>query len=108
MRIAGQVPLWSGGRSDWHVAGSADGRWAASDDFKYEVWLYDRHNGETTMLAGPQNVGADHIHPTFNAEGTKIEVQSALISKDKKSLNICIVPLPKSALNRTYSLKLAD
>jgi oligogalacturonide lyase len=82
MRIAGQVPLWSGGRSDWHVAGSGDGRWAASDDFKYEVWLYDRHNGETTMLAGPQNVGADHIHPMFNAEGTKIEVQSALISKD--------------------------
>jgi oligogalacturonide lyase len=108
MRIVGQVPLWSGGRSDWHVAGSADGRWAASDDFKYEVWLYDRHNGETTMLAGPQNVGADHIHPTFNAEGTKIEVQSALISKDKKSLNICVVPLPKSALNRTYSLKLAN
>jgi len=108
MRIAGQVPLWSGGRSDWHVAGSADGRWAASDDFKYEVWLYDRHNGETTMLAGPQNVGADHIHPTFNAEGTKIEIQSALISKDKRGLNICVVPLPKSVLNRTYSLKLAN
>jgi oligogalacturonide lyase len=108
MRIVGQVPLWSGGRSDWHVAGSADGRWAASDDFKYEVWLYDRHNSEITMLAGPQNVGADHIHPTFNAEGTKIEIQSALISKDQKSLNICIVPLPKSVLNRTYSLRLAN
>ena len=108
MRIAGQVPIWSGGRSDWHVAGSADGRWASSDDFKYEVWLYDRHNGETTMLAGPQNVGADHIHPTFNAEGTKIEIQSALISKDQKSLNICVVPLPKSVLNRTYSLKLVN
>jgi len=108
MRIAGQVPLWSGGRSDWHVAGSSDGRWAASDDFKYEVWLYDRHNGETIMLAGPQNVGADHIHPTFNAEGTKIEIQSALISKDGRSLNICVVPVPKSLLNRTYSLKLTD
>jgi oligogalacturonide lyase len=108
MRITGQVPIWSGGRSDWHVAGSADGRWTSSDDFKYEVWLYDRHNGETTMLAGPQNVGADHIHPTFNAEGTKIEVQSALISKDQKSLNICVVPLPKSVLNRTYSLKLVN
>jgi oligogalacturonide lyase len=108
MRIVGQVPLWSGGRSDWHVAGSADGRWAASDDFKYEVWLYDRHNGETIMLAGPQNAGADHIHPTFNAEGTKIEIQSALISQDKRSLNICVVPVPKSLLNRTYSLKLPD
>jgi oligogalacturonide lyase len=108
MRIVGQVPLWSGGRSDWHVAGSADGRWAACDDFKYEVWLFDRHNGETILLASPQNVGADHIHPTFNAESTKIEIESALISKDKRALNICVVPVPKSLLNRTYSLKLPN
>ncbi|MGO9262625.1 MAG: hypothetical protein ACLQU1_41040 [Bryobacteraceae bacterium] len=26
MRIVGQVPAWSKGRSDWHVAGSEDGR----------------------------------------------------------------------------------
>ena len=105
MRIVGQVPEWSGGRSDWHVAGSADGRWAASDDFKYEVWLYDRHNGEMNLLAGPQKTGADHIHPTFNADGTKIEIQSALISKDNRSLNISVVPVPKTFLNRSYSLK---
>jgi oligogalacturonide lyase len=87
------------------VAGSADGRWAACDDFRYEVWLMDRHNGETILLAGPQKTGADHIHPTFNREGTKIEIQSALISKDNRSLNICVVPVPKTFLNRTYSLK---
>jgi oligogalacturonide lyase len=105
MRIVGQVPEWSKGRSDWHVAGSADGRWAASDDFQYEVWLYDRHSGEVNVLAGPQKTGADHIHPTFNADGTKIEIQSALISKDGRSLNICVVPIPKTWLNRTYTLK---
>lgn len=105
MRIVGQVPAWSKGRSDWHVAGSADGRWAVSDDFSYEVWLYDRHSGEVNLLAGPQKTGADHIHPTFNADGTKIEIQSALISKDNRSLNICIVPVPKTWLNRTYSNK---
>ncbi len=103
MRIVGQVPAWSPGRSDWHVAGSADGRWAACDDFSYAVWLMDRHNGETILLAGPQKRGTDHIHPTFNADGTKIEIQSALISKDNRSLNICIVPVPKSLLNRQYS-----
>jgi len=108
MRIAGQVPLWSGGRSDWHVAGSSDGRWAACDDFKYEVWVFDRHNGQATLLAGPQKTGTDHIHPTFNADNTKIEIESALISKDDRSLNICVVPLPKSLLNRTYSLNLAE
>ena len=56
------------------------------------------------LLAGPQKTGADHIHPTFNREGTKIEIQSALISKDNRSLNICIVPVPKAFRNRTYSL----
>ena len=108
MRIVGQVPEWAPGRSDWHVAGSADGRWAASDDFSYEVWLYDRHSGEMNRLAGPQNHGADHIHPTFHPDGTRIEVQSALISKDKRSLNICVVPIPKAFLNRTYPVKLPE
>jgi oligogalacturonide lyase len=108
MQIVGQVPDWSGGRSDWHVAASADGRWAASDDFQYRVWLYDRHSGEVNMLAGPQKTGADHIHPTFNADGTEIEIQSALISKDGRSLNICVVPLPKTWLKRTYSLKVPE
>jgi oligogalacturonide lyase len=105
MRIVGQIPEWSKGRSDWHVAGSVDGRWACSDDFQFEVWLYDRHNGEMNLLAGPQKQGADHIHPTFNADGTKIEIQSALISKDNRGLNICVVPIPKAFLNRTYPIK---
>jgi len=107
MRIVGQVPPWdTAGRSDWHVAGSADGRWAACDDFAFEVWVFDRHNGEATRLAGPQKMGVDHIHPTFNADGTKIEIQSALISKDDRSLNICVVPLPKALLNRAYPVAL--
>jgi oligogalacturonide lyase len=105
MRIVGQVPAWAPGRSDWHVAGSADGRWAACDDFSYQVWLMDRRNGETILLAGPQKAGADHVHPTFNADGTRIEIQSALISQDNRSLNICVVPVPKTWLGRTYSRK---
>jgi len=106
MRIAGQVPAGSAGHSDWHVAGSSDGRWAACDDFAYEVWVFDRHNGQSTLLAGPQKTGADHIHPTFNGDNTKIEIESALISKDNRSLNICVVPMPKSLLDRTYPVKL--
>jgi len=108
MRIAGQVPAGSAGHSDWHVAGSSDGRWAACDDFAYEVWVFDRHNGQSTLLAGPQKTGADHIHPTFNGDNTKIEIESALISKDNRSLNICVVPMPKSLLNRTYPTKLDE
>lgn len=106
MRIAGQVPAWSSGRSDWHVHGSPDGRWAVCDDFDYQVWLMDRHNGEMILLAGSQKRGADHIHPTFSADSTRIEIQSALISEDNRSLNICVVPIPKSLLDRTYPLRL--
>jgi len=106
MQIVGQVPPDSPGRSDWHVNGSSDGRWAVCDDFQYELWLIDRHSSEMNLLIGPQHVGADHIHPTFNGDNTKIEIESALISKDNRALNICVVPLPKAFLSRDYSKKL--
>jgi len=104
MRIAGQVPLGSSGHSIWHVNGSADGRWAVADDFKYRLWLIDRHSGEMILLAsmGEKTTAADHIHPTFNADGTRIEIQSAMLSADNRTLNICVVPVPKSWLARTY------
>jgi oligogalacturonide lyase len=105
-QLGWQVPSWSQGRSVWHVGGSSDGRWVAADDFQYELWLGDRHSGEMTLLAGPQKTGADHIHPTFNNDNTKIEIQSALISKDNRALNICVVPVPKSLLERKYSVRL--
>jgi oligogalacturonide lyase len=108
MRIVGQVPFGDPGRSDWHVNGSSDGRWAVFDDFMYRLWIVDRHSGETKLLADLGHVrGAqDHVHPTFNADNTKIEVQTAMLSADGgdgRSLNICVVPVPKSWLDRTYS-----
>ena len=41
MRIVGQIPAWSKGRSDWHVAGSVDGRWAAPT-------IFSMRSGSTT------------------------------------------------------------
>ena len=59
------------------------------------------------MLAdmGHKTTAADHIHPTFSADGTKIEIQSAMLSPNGHSLNICVVPLPRSWLARTYTDK---
>jgi oligogalacturonide lyase len=107
MRIVGQVPIGNPGRSIWHVNGSADGRWACADDFKYRLWIIDRHTGEMALLAsmGQVTTAADHIHPTFNADGTKIEIQSAMLSENKRSLNICVVPVPAAWLARTYDDK---
>jgi len=106
MRIEGQVPTGSG---FWHVNGSADGRWLAGDDFSRSLYLIDRHTGEMMLLTtGHKTTAADHPHPTFNADGTKIEIQSAMLSADNRSMNICIVPVPKSWLARSYTQKAAE
>jgi oligogalacturonide lyase len=107
MRIIGQVPMGNPGRSIWHVNGSPDGRWAVADDFLFRLWLIDRHSGEMIMLAdlGHMTTAADHIHPTFSADSTRIEIQCAMLSANKRSMNICVVPVPPSWLKRTYSDK---
>ena len=100
MRIIAQTPSGSG---LWHVNGSADGRWAVGDDFARNIYLIDRHTGEMLLLStGHKPTAADHPHPTFNADGTKIEIQSAMLSDDNRSMNICIIPVPESWLKRIY------
>lgn len=102
MTIAGQTPSGSG---LWHVNGSGDGRWAVGDDFSRSVYLIDRHTGEMIMLStGHKATASDHTHPSFSADGTRIEIQSAMLSEDNRSMNICIIPVPKSWLNRKYDL----
>jgi oligogalacturonide lyase len=101
MRIIGQTPSGSG---LWHVNGSADGRWAVGDDFARNIYLIDRQTGEMMLLsAGHKATAADHPHPTFNADGTRIEIQSAMLSADNRSMNICIIPVPETWLKRTYN-----
>jgi oligogalacturonide lyase len=100
MRIAGQTKSGSG---LWHVSGSSDGRWAVGDDFSRNLYLIDRHTDEMILLsAGHKQTAADHPHPTMSPEGTKIEIQSAMLSADNRSMNICIIPVPEEWLKRTY------
>jgi oligogalacturonide lyase len=100
MTIAGQTPAGSG---LWHVNGSSDGRWAAGDDFTRGIFLIDRHTREMILLStGHKMSASDHPHPTFSADGTKIEIQSAMLSEDNRSMNICIIALPEEWLKRKY------
>ena len=55
-----------------------------------------------------QDAAQDHPHPTFSADGTRFQIQSAMLSSDNRSMNICIVPVPQAWLNRTYSDKLPE
>lgn len=96
--IAGQTKEGSG---LWHVSGSADGRFAVGDDFARGIYLIDRRNSEMILLStGHKPTAADHPHPTMNPEGTKIQIQSAMLSEDGKSMNICIIPVPEEWLKR--------
>jgi oligogalacturonide lyase len=103
MIIAGQTPSGSG---LWHVHGSQDGRWAVGDDFERNVYLIDRKTREMiTLTGGHKATAADHPHPTFSPDGTKIEIQSAMLSEDNRSMNICIVHLPETWLKRYSAQK---
>lgn len=100
MIIAGQTPSGSG---LWHVHGSPDGKWAVGDDFARNLYLIDRNTREMMLLStGHKATASDHPHPTFSPDGTKIEIQSAMLSEDNRSMNICIVPVPEDWLKRTY------
>ena len=96
--LAGQTKSGSG---LWHVHGSHDGRFAVGDDFKRDIWLIDRRNNEMTLLsAGHKPTAADHPHPTFSPCGTKIQIQSAMLSDDNKSMNILVIKVPQEWLDR--------
>lgn len=99
MMIVGQTDSGSG---FWHVSGSADGRFAVGDDFARSLYLINRKTREMMLLtAGHKVTAADHPHPTFSSDGTKVEFQSAMLSADGRSLNICVVKVPKSWLKHT-------
>lgn len=100
MTIAGQTPSGSG---LWHVNGSSDGRWAVGDDFARNIYLIDRHTHEMILIsAGHKTTASDHPHPTFSPDGTRIEIQSAMLSENNRSMNICIIPVPEEWLKRQY------
>lgn len=87
----------------WHVHGSSDGRFAVGDDFSRSIYLIDRRNSEIMLLStGHKPTAADHPHPTFSPCGTKIQIQSAMLSEDDRSMNICIIPVPQSWLDREF------
>ena len=98
MTIVGQTPSGSG---LWHVSGSPDGRWAVGDDFSRSIYLIDRKTHEMKMLStGHKTTAGDHPHPTMSPDGTKIQIESAMLSADNRTMNICIIPVPADWLNR--------
>jgi oligogalacturonide lyase len=97
MKIEGQTPTGSG---LWHVSGSPDGKWAVGDDFSRSIYLINRKTHEMKLLsAGHKQTAADHPHPTMSPDGKKIEIQSAMLSEDNRSMNICVISIPEGWMN---------
>jgi oligogalacturonide lyase len=82
---------------------SADGRWAVADDFAGNIYLKDRRTHEVILLSsGHKATASEQAYPTFSPDGTRIEIQSAFLQEDKRSKNICIIPVPEEWLKRKY------
>ncbi len=54
------------------------------------------------LSTGHKETAADHPHPTMSPDGTKIQIQSAMLSADNRSMNICIIAVLEAWLKRTY------
>jgi oligogalacturonide lyase len=50
------------------------------------------------LSTGHKVTASDHPHPTFSPDGTRIEIQSAMLSEDNRSMNICVIPVPEKWL----------
>lgn len=76
----------------WHCNGSPDGRWAVGDTFGGDLWLIDRRDGCRSLLSTDHKMKPDHAHPTFDATGTKILIQSGHFT-DGKRLSLIVLPV---------------
>jgi oligogalacturonide lyase len=75
----------------WHNAVTYDGRFAAGDDFDGNVHLIDRRTGGRTLLTAGHRMRPDHAHPSFSADGSRLLIQSGLLT-DGQRLALIVVP----------------
>jgi oligogalacturonide lyase len=76
----------------WHNAVTYDRRFAAGDDFDGNVHLIDRRTGGRTLLTTGHRMRPDHAHPSFSADGTRILIQSGMLT-DGQRLSLIVVPV---------------
>ncbi|WP_426328807.1 hypothetical protein [Pedobacter sp. R-06] len=70
------------------------------DDFSRSIYLINRKTHEMKLLsARHKQTAADHPHLTMSPDGKKIEIQSAMLSEDNRSINICVISIPEGWMN---------
>ena len=69
------------------------------DDFARNLYLLDRRSGRLRLLStGHLPTARDHVHPTFSADGQRIQIQSAMRSPDGRDMNIVVIAVPAAWL----------
>lgn len=84
------------GQGFWHCNATPDGRWAVGDNFDGEVSLVNRSTGEVTLVSTGHVMKPDHTHPNFSPDGTRILVQSGMLTGGK-SLDLMLIPVSETA-----------
>ena len=84
------------GQGFWHSHGTPDGRWALGDNFDGEVFLLDRRTGEIRLISTGHVMKPDHTHPNFSPDGTRVLVQSGMLTGGA-SLDLMLIPVPETA-----------
>ncbi len=92
MELLGQTDERSGGF--WHCQGTPDGAWAVGDTSSGSVYLINRATGERTQLTAGHSMRPDHLHPIFSRDGSRVLVQSSILSGGK-STNLMTISLDK-------------
>jgi oligogalacturonide lyase len=87
------LPFTEGPGGYWHCNGSPDGRWAAGDTFRGDLWLIDRSTRQQRRLSTDHKMLPDHLHPSFSPDGSRILIQSGYFSEGK-TLDLMIINLP--------------
>lgn len=101
VRIAGAGSWWPEATpSDaarlnwWHVAGSANGRWIATDNWHGDIMLFEGKTARPHLLtSGHRTYGkGEHPHVGWDRKGEKVIFSSHLLG----NLNVCVATIPKA------------
>ncbi len=101
VRIAGAGAWWPEATASeaaklnwWHVAGSGNGRWIATDNWHGEIMIFEGKTTRPHLLAsGHRTYGkGEHPHVGWDRKGEKVVFGSHLLG----NLNVCVATIPKA------------
>ena len=101
VRIVGAGSWWTGGtpaeiskENWWHASGSADGRWAAADNWHGDVSVFEaKTTRERELTVGHRTYGSgEHPHVGWDRKGKQVVFTSHMLG----SPDVCVATIPEA------------